>query len=114
MLEVLLPEAISGGVSYSDYWHMTFGEILYFINYNRKKQEKQIECELQATAFNAYWGGYYSRPRVRMPETLPKAFPSLFGRTSDGQIKAENWQESKRALSQFAELFNANKKVVKK
>lgn len=93
---------------------MTFGEILDFIDYNRKKQEKQIECELQATAFNAYWGGYYSRPRVKMPETLPKAFPALFGRTGDGQIKAENWQESERALRQIAERFSANKKAVKK
>lgn len=105
-----MPEVISNGVSYSDYWCMTFGEILDFIEFTRNKTEKMIECDMQLSAFNAYWGGYYSKERTRMPETLPKAFPALFGRTADGQIKAENWQESERALRQIAERFNQNKR----
>ena len=89
---------------------MTLGEILDFIDYSRRKYERTIETDTQLAAFNAYWGGYYSKPRVRMPETVPKAFPWLFGRTADGQIKADNWQESERALRQIAERFNQNKR----
>lgn len=105
-----MPEALSAGLSYSDYWQMTLGEILDYIDFTRRKYERTIETDMQLTAFNAYWGGYYSKPQVRMPETLPKAFPSLFGRTADGQIKADNWQESERALRQIAERFNQNKR----
>lgn len=105
-----MPEALSAGVSYADYWHMTYGEILDFIDFSRHKYERMVEVDTQLSAFNAYWGGYYSKPQVRMPETLPKAFPSLFGRTTDGQIRADNWQESERALLQIAERFNQNKR----
>ena len=105
-----MPEAISEGVSYTDYWQMTFGEIIDFIKFSRKKQEAEIESEMQKAAFTAYWSGAISRAGGRIPDCPQKMFPSLFGRTSDGQIKAENWQESERALRQIAERFNQNKR----
>lgn len=97
------------GLSYTDFWSMTLGEINRYITYNRKKQEEEADDTLKTAAFTAYYSGMFGHCR-RMPDTLQKAFPSLFGRTADGQIKAENWQESERALRQIAERFNQNKR----
>lgn len=89
---------------------MTFGEILALVEYHNKTEEAKAKAELQNLAFNAFWGGYYSRPNVRMPQTVLKAFPYLFDRTDDGAIKAEHWQESKAALVAWADRFNSDKK----
>jgi hypothetical protein len=89
---------------------MTLGEILDFIDFSRRKYERTIETDTQLSAFNAFWSGAYSRSDTRLPENHMKAFPTIFGRTADGQIKADNWQESERALRQIAERFNQNKR----
>lgn len=72
---------------------------------NAEMQKAAAKSEVQNAAFNAYWGGYYSRPKVKLPETLARAFPGIFGRTQGGGIKSENWQESEQALLQIAANF---------
>lgn len=124
----MLPYAVIAGVGYSDYWKMTPGEIFDVLQANAKIEKrrfdekleffkKETESAIQNAAFTAFWGGYYSRPGVKMPKTVVQAFPGIFGRTSSGQISAENWQASERALLQYAAAFKANKaneKAVKK
>ena len=43
---------------------------------------------------------------AHIPETVQRAFPALFGHTEDGQILAENWQESERAMRKWAERYS--------
>jgi hypothetical protein len=86
---------------------MTIGEIQDTLEFYNKREEVLLNVNMQRSAFIAYYGGAYSRQGVKLPSTIQKAFPSLFGRTDDGQIKAENWQESERALRQIAARFNS-------
>ncbi|MBO6301853.1 MAG: hypothetical protein J6N15_05405 [Ruminiclostridium sp.] len=101
----MLPAAVKAGVSFSDFWKMTIGEISDVLEYHRKCEEEREKTETRRAAFISFWGGYYSRINVKMPQTVVKAFPEIFGRTKGGGIKAENWQECERALMQIAANF---------
>lgn len=100
----MLPAALYAGISYSDFWQMTLGEIKTFFKYAYKMEREKSDNEQRIAAFTAYYSGVYSQ--YKPPRTLTRAFPSLFGRTSDGNIKAENWRESQKALQQIAKNFN--------
>lgn len=93
---------------------MTLREIESVLTHYHKQAEDNDRYAWQRAAFVAYFGGYYSRPNVKLPESLVRAFPSLFGRSESGGIKAENWQEGERALMQIARSFQSKKKAVKK
>ena len=98
------------GISYNDFWQMTFGEVEDVLTFARDREEAKADADIKSAAFTAYFSGAYARPGVRLPQSLVRAFPDLFGRTADGGIKAENWQESKRAMMMLADNFNASKK----
>lgn len=93
---------------------MTLAEIESVLKAYYRQAEEKNRDEWQRAAFVAYFGGYYSRPNVKLPENVMRAFPSLFGRSESGGIKAENWQEGERALMQIARSFQSKKKAVKK
>lgn len=106
----MLPAAVSAGVSVSDFRNMTVGEIASVLRYAGEKEEARQRGEMINSAFVAYYGGAYSRTDIKLPSTIKRAFPGLFGRTEDGQISAENWQESYAALEQFGRQFEARKR----
>lgn len=104
------PAAICAGVSYSDYGQMTLGEIRAVLEYSHNRDISKSEREQQLAAFVAFWGGYYSRFNVKMPQNIAKAFPYIFGQdgNSDG-INVNNPQAGAEALKAWADRFNANK-----
>lgn len=90
---------------------MTYGEISAVIEKYCELKKSERESELHCAAFAAYHGAYLSRVKSSsFPRSLIKAFPALFGRDSNGNIPAENWQESKKAMAQYAERFNSFRK----
>ena len=97
--------ALSVGVSYSDFWKMTPGEITSVLSFANDREEARQKRELRGLAFAAYYSGGYSRETTKLPRTVREAFPELFGRMEDGQIKAEDWQESERAMAAWAARF---------
>lgn len=105
---------LSVGVSYSDFWRMTLGEINSVLSFSSEREKARQEREMLYAAVTAYYGGAYSRESVRLPRSLKSAFPALFGRSADGQILAENWQESERAMAAWAESFNKKQRQAKK
>lgn len=99
------------GISYTDFEHMTYGEIVAVIEKYCDVKKSDREAELHNAAFSAYHGAYLSRVKASsFPRSLVKAFPALFGRDTNGNIPAENWQESKKAMAQYAERFNSYRK----
>lgn len=92
---------------------MTVGEILSVIKFAGGRAKAEQDSALMNAAFIAYYGGAYSRETIKLPTTIIKAFPSLFGRTSDGMIKAENWQESYSALERIGRRFQEQQRQVK-
>ena len=100
-----MPAAVSSGVSYSDFHKMTIGEIRAVIKF----ADDKIRGVQKLAASTAYSVGAFFHTR-RMPETVQTAFPALFGRTSDGQIKAENWRESYAAMEKMRLKFEERKR----
>lgn len=94
------------GISYADFEKMTYGEIATVIERYCENRKTENEAALQNAAFAAYQGAYLSRVKASsFPKSIVKAFPALFGRDENGNIPAENWRESKRAMAKYAEKY---------
>ena len=116
-MEDLLPQALLVGISYSDFWKMTIGEIYDVLqaNADRQKAEADERAELfklqakqaiQNAALTAYFGGYYSRSYVKLPETLRSAFPTIF----DTEQQSQDWRQTYRMLEKKRMEFKARHK----
>lgn len=106
-----MPFAIMAGVSYSDYWKMTIGEIKRVVMRYSERSSTEAETKLKLAAFTAYNTACCVRTRT-LPSSIEHTFPTLFGRTAEGGIKAENWQEGKQAMERIAQMYNSRGKVV--
>jgi|GEM_PF-3121012 len=104
-----MPAALSVGVSYADYQKMTVGEIISVIDFAAEKMRNEMQNRERNAAFIAYYSGVFSRVKS-LPRSLQAAFPSLFGRTDDGQIKADNTDESERAMEAWFARFNSGRR----
>ncbi len=108
MIETAMPHAMSYGVSYHDYWDMTFGEIKVFLKFADKKADIESREKLQLAAFTAYHSALYVRVK-KFPDSMSGAFPTLFDRTETGGVPADDVQRSKatlqRCLSRFSQAF---------
>lgn len=104
-----MPAAMSVGVSYSDYWRMTVGEIIEVIDFAAEKARNQAKNSERSAAVNAYNIGALVRSK-HFPDSPQAAFPSLFGRTGDGQIIADNAEESERAMEAWFARFNSGRR----
>lgn len=100
-----MPEALLVGVSYSDFWQMTIGEIITVMERANKREKEEIKTR----AALAYKTGVTARTDTRLPRSCAAAFPSLFGYAGDGQIRADNLEESERAMGAWFQRFNARK-----
>ena len=106
----MFPAAVSVGVSALDFWQMTVGEITSVLRYAGEKAEAEQRGEMINSAFIAYYGGAFSRMDIKLPRSIKTAFPELFGRTSDGQIPVENWQEGYAAMENIKRQFEARQR----
>ena len=84
---------------------MSPGEIRAFLDTAAEREANRSKNDAINAAAIAYNSAALNRC-VRMPETLQRAFPKLFGHTEDGQVLAENWQESERAMRKWAERYS--------
>ena len=113
-----MPRAIISGVSYSDFWEMTIGEINDVLTvYSEKEQRKvknmveiakaETQTMIESACISAYFGGYYSRRDVNFPRTICDAFPSVF----KPQASPENsWQQTYDLLERKRQAFLEKKK----
>ena len=99
------------GVGYSDYWKMTIGEMRRVAKHYSDYMNAKTEMQLKLSAFVAYNTARCSRAKS-LPSSIEHTFPTLFGRTAEGGIKAENWQEGKQAMERIAQMYNSRGKVV--
>lgn len=68
--------------------------------------ERREKHELICAATTAYYAGYFGRVK-NFPSTLERAFPVLFGLTSEGHIPVENWQAGLERMKNIAAQHNA-------
>lgn len=87
---------------------MTPGEIKAFLDFVGKKAQADGKNSQINAVTTAYYAGLFSRC-AHMPKSLKSAFPELFGYTEDGQVLAENWEESERAMRRWEQAFNSQK-----
>jgi hypothetical protein len=107
-----MPMIIDFGVSYSEFWTMTIGEIRKIKEYADKKETERIDAETKITACNAYWTACLSRAK-RFPESVVKAFPEIFGRTRSGGVSVQNWREGKAEMAKIRDYMRQRKAVDK-
>jgi len=88
---------------------MTPGEIRAFLDFTAKKTQEDIKNNQIYAVTTAYYAGLFSRCS-HIPRSLKEAFPELFGYTEDGQVLAENWEESERAMRRWEQAFNSQNK----
>ena len=103
-----MPETVLSGVSVTDFWKLTPGELIRLIESINKRRAEREKHEIRCALYSAYYGAGLSRAS-RFPKSITQAFPELFGRTEDGQIKAENWRESEAAMHRIAAKYNRGK-----
>ncbi len=85
---------------------MSYGEIVSVVKKYAEREKQNSSAAVQTAAFSAYHAAYFSRVKASaFPRSVSRAFPSLFGRSESGGIKAENWQDSKRAMARFAAAY---------
>ena len=96
------------GISYGDIMRLTPGELITTAGYIDKKNAEREKHELMCAIYTAYYGAGLSRAS-RFPRRITDVFPELFGRTEDGQIRAENWRESEAAMRRIAQRYKRGK-----
>lgn len=97
------------GISYSDYWKMTFGEVEDVVSFFTDERKKQREQQEKNLLLNSYYSGYFSRVRP-FPRKIETVFPKLFGREKDGSISATNTVAIAAAMDRFMSNFKKTKR----
>ena len=111
MLEDLYPQAVEAGISSTDFWAMTFDEIMVQVEANKKRHENELK---EKAMFD------YSQQRLAIyafddPKNFPKyadAYPFL------NQIKEEVVQavseeeEKKKAMLTDQEIMRQNAMLI--
>lgn len=89
-IEELLKVAIQAGISYSDFWEMTVGEVTLIVEaYNKKQEEEykiQLSLDYQLAANISYFVGRVLNGK-QIP-SLQKTYPSLFNEVEQKEDKS--------------------------
>lgn len=93
--------------------NLTIGELFSIAKHFREREAARQKAATINAAFTAYYGAYLSRVK-RFPQSMPEAFPSLFGRTETGGIPASDWQRAKAEMEKIRLAHNARIKAVNK
>lgn len=105
-IEELLKVAIQAGISYSDFWEMTVGEVTLIVEaYNKKQEEEykiQLSLDYQLASNIAYFVGLALNGK-QIP-SLQKIYPSLFNEVEQKEVKSSAIQ--KELLIDFAIRHN--------
>jgi len=105
-IEELLKVAIQAGISYSDFWEMTVGEVTLIVEaYNKKQLEDykiQLSLDYQLAANISHFMGIVLNGK-QIP-SLQETYPSLLNEVEQKEIKSSAIQ--KELLIDFAIRHN--------
>lgn len=107
MLEDLYPQAVESGIPATDFWLMTFDEIMVQVEANKKRHENRLR---EQAMFD------YSQQRMAIfafndPKNFPKfedAYPFLNQLKQEVEQAVSEEQESKKAMLSDQEIMRQN------
>ena len=111
MLEDLYPRAVEAGISSTDFWAMTFDEIMVQVEANKKRHENELK---EKAMFD------YSQQRLAIyafndPKNFPKyedAYPFLNQIKEEVEQAVSEEEEKKQAMLTDQEIMRQNAMLI--
>ncbi|AUS70029.1 hypothetical protein [Lactococcus lactis] len=111
MLEDLYPQAVEAGISSTDFWAMTFDEIMVQVEANKKRHENELK---EKAMFD------YSQQRLAIyafndPKNFPKyedAYPFLNQLKEEVVQAVSEEEEKKKAMLTDQEIMRQNAMLI--
>ncbi len=111
MLEDLYPQAVEAGISSTDFWAMTFDEIMVQVEANKKRHENELK---EKAMFD------YSQQRLAIyafndPKNFPKyedAYPFLNQLKEEVEQAVSEEEEKKQAMLTDQEIMRQNAMLI--
>lgn len=111
MLEDLYPQAVEAGISSTDFWAMTFDEIMVQVEANKKSHENELK---EKAMFD------YSQQRLAIyafndPKNFPKyedAYPFLNQLKEEVEQAVSEEEEKKQAMLSDQEIMRQNAMLI--
>lgn len=111
MLEDLYPQAVEAGISSTDFWAMTFDEIMVQVEANKKRHENELK---EKAMFD------YSQQRLAIyafndPKNFPKyeeAYPFLNQLKEEVEQAVSEEEEKKQAMLSDQEIMRQNAMLI--
>ncbi|WP_349651999.1 hypothetical protein [Lactococcus lactis] len=111
MLEDLYPQAVEAGISSTDFWAMTFDEIMVQVDANKKRHENELK---EKAMFD------YSQQRLAIyafndPKNFPKyedAYPFLNQLKEEVVQAVSEGEEKKQAMLTDQEIMRQNAMLI--
>lgn len=111
MLEDLYPQAVEAGISSTDFWAMTFDEIMVQVDANKKRHENELK---EKAMFD------YSQQRLAIyafndPKNFPKyedAYPFLNQLKEEVEQAVSEEEEKKQAMLSDQEIIRQNAMLI--
>ncbi|MBU5243711.1 hypothetical protein KQH98_10550 [Lactococcus lactis] len=111
MLEDLYPQAVEAGISSTDFWAMTFDEIMVQVEANKKRHENELK---EKAMFD------YSQQRLAIyafndPKNFPKyedAYPFLNQLKEEVVQAVSEEEEKKKAMLADQEIMRQNAMLI--
>lgn len=111
MLEDLYPQAVEAGISSTDFWAMTFDEIMVQVDANKKRHENELK---EKAMFD------YSQQRLAIyafndPKNFPKyedAYPFLNQLRKEVVQAVSEEEEKKKAMLSDQEIMRQNAMLI--
>ncbi|WP_270243350.1 hypothetical protein [Lactococcus lactis] len=111
MLEDLYPQAVEAGISSTDFWAMTFDEIMVQVDANKKRHENELK---EKAMFD------YSQQRLAIyafndPKNFPKyedAYPFLNQLKEEVEQAVSEEEEKKQAMLSDQEIMRQNAMLI--
>lgn len=111
MLEDLYPQAVEAGISSTDFWAMTFDEIMVQVEANKKRHENELK---EKAMFD------YSQQRLAIyafndPKNFPKyedAYPFLNQLRKEVVQAVSEEEEKKKAMLTDQEIMRQNAMLI--
>lgn len=111
MLEDLYPQAVEAGISSTDFWAMTFDEIMVQVEANKKKHENELK-EKAMFDYTQQRLGIYA---FNDPKNFPKyedAYPFLNQLKEEVVQAVSEEEEKKKAMLSDQEIMRQNAMLI--
>ncbi|CDG04106.1 hypothetical protein TolaII67_05185 [Lactococcus lactis subsp. lactis] len=111
MLEDLYPQAVEAGISSTDFWAMTFDEIMVQVEANKKRHENELK-EKAMFDYTQQRLGIYA---FNDPKNFPKyedAYPFLNQLKEEVEQAVSEEEEKKQAMLTDQEIMRQNAMLI--